>query len=59
MKSYSRAHLSDDALLSELADRISQDRTSLADLLAVIAEVDQRRLYLPAGYSSKKRTARA
>ena len=52
MKSYSRAHLSDESLLRELVERISQDRTSTADLLAVIGEIDERRLYLPAGYSS-------
>jgi hypothetical protein len=52
MTSYSLTDLSDRALLRELADSVSQDRTTTARMLAQIAEVDKRRLYLPAGYAS-------
>ena len=52
MKSYSRSHLSDGTLLSNLATRVSQERTTTADMLADIAEVEDRHLYAPAGYSS-------
>ncbi len=46
------AHLSDAVLLRELAALVDQDRSTTANLLAHIAEVDARRLYAPAGYSS-------
>jgi hypothetical protein len=52
VKSYSRSHLSDGTLLSNLVSRISQERHTTAELLADIGEVDERRLYAPAGYSS-------
>ena len=52
MKSYSLAHLADHTLLHDLAALVAQDRTTTAALLAHIAEVDARRLYLPAGYPS-------
>ena len=52
MKSYSLTHLADHALLRDLAALVAQDRTTTADLLAHLAEVDERRLYLPAGYPS-------
>jgi hypothetical protein len=52
MTSYTFSDLSDHALLRQLADSVSQDRTTTARMLAQIAEVDERRLYLPAGYSS-------
>jgi len=52
VKSYSRSHLSDGTLLSNLAARVSQERSTTADMLADIAEVEERRLYAPAGYSS-------
>jgi hypothetical protein len=52
MTSHSMKHLSDSSLLRELADSVSQDRTTTARMLAQIAEVDERKLYLPAGYSS-------
>ena len=45
MKRYSLAHVSDDALLRDLASAISRERTATADVLAHIAEVDARRLY--------------
>jgi 5-methylcytosine-specific restriction endonuclease McrA len=52
MTSYSLSHLADGTLLRELADSVSQERTTTARMLAEIAEVDERRLYLPAGYGS-------
>jgi 5-methylcytosine-specific restriction endonuclease McrA len=52
MTSYSLTHLADHTLLRELAEAVSQDRTTTARMLAHIAEVDERRLYLPAGYGS-------
>jgi hypothetical protein len=52
MTSYSLSHLADGALLRELADSVSRDRTTTACMLAQIAEVDERRLFLPSGYSS-------
>ena len=50
MKSYAR--LSDPELVSCFATLVAQDRTTAAELLAVMGEVDDRRLYLPAGYPS-------
>lgn len=52
MDAYSRTHLSDDSLLSQLKDSFQRDRANTADLLADIAEVESRRLYLHEGYSS-------
>jgi 5-methylcytosine-specific restriction endonuclease McrA len=50
MKSYAR--LSDPDLVRCFAALVAQDRTTTAELLAVMAEVDDRKLYLPAGYPS-------
>lgn len=52
MKSYSCSHLNNRVLLREFASLISHDRGTTAMLLAYLAEVDKRRLYLPAGYPS-------
>lgn len=52
MRDYSLIHLSDAALLRDLATLVTQDRMTTAALLAHIAEVDARRLYAPAGYPS-------
>jgi 5-methylcytosine-specific restriction endonuclease McrA len=52
MSGYSRSQLSDAALLRTLQDRVAQDRATTAELLADLAEVDERKLYLPAGYPS-------
>src|SRR5437016_4031847 len=46
------SHLSDHELLRELAALVANDRTTTAALLAHLAEIDARRLYLPAGYPS-------
>jgi 5-methylcytosine-specific restriction endonuclease McrA len=50
--SYALSHLSDEALLRGLSTLVAQDRATTASMLAHIAEVDERRLYLPAGYDS-------
>ena len=52
MQNYSLAHVDDAVLLRELFALVAQDRLTTAMLLAHIAEVDTRRLYVPAGYSS-------
>jgi len=52
MHPYVLAHLSDTVLLRNLAALVAQDRHTTASLLAHIAEVDSRKLYAPAGYSS-------
>jgi hypothetical protein len=52
MRSYSLTHLSDAVLLRDLVSLIAHDRVTTAAVLAHIAEVDSRRLYAPAGYSS-------
>jgi len=52
MKSYSCSNLSNRVLLREFASLISHDRGTTAMLLAYLAEVDKRKLYLPAGYPS-------
>ncbi|HLQ66337.1 MAG TPA: hypothetical protein VK123_03795 [Candidatus Limnocylindrales bacterium] len=52
MHAYILTHLSDAILLRDLAALITRDRITTAALLGHIAEVDARRLYLPAGYTS-------
>ena len=53
MKStYSLRHLSDFVLLRDLKDLVARDRATTAALLAHIAEVDSRKLYLAAAYPS-------
>ena len=52
MKRYALSHLSDDSLLRGLIALVAQDRVTTAEMLAHIAEVDERKLYLPAGYPS-------
>jgi hypothetical protein len=52
MHTYSLSHLSDYVLIRELAEFAGNERCATAGLLARIAEVDARRLYLPAGYPS-------
>src|SRR5205823_4145526 len=52
MHSYRLSHLADDALLRAVSTLVAQDRATTAALLAHLAEVDTRRLYLPAGHPS-------
>ncbi len=52
MSTYRLTHLDDATLLRDLHDLAVRDRATTAALLAHIAEVDARKLYLPAAYSS-------
>ncbi len=52
MSKYCLLHLGDRELLRDLAALVARDRTTTATLLAHIAEVDERRLYLPAAHPS-------
>ena len=52
MPRYSLVHLADHVLVSELAAIVARDRETTATLLAHLAEVDARKLYLPAAYPS-------
>ena len=52
MRAYRLTHLVDSVLLRNLSALVQRDRANTATLLAYIAEVDERRLYLPAGYPS-------
>ena len=49
---YSLTHLTNAVLLRQLTSLVHHDRASTAILLAHLAEVDIRRLYVPAGYPS-------
>jgi len=52
MSKYSLTHLADGTLLRDLTALVARDRANIADLLAHLAEVDARRLFVPAGYPS-------
>ena len=52
MKHYPLSHVADEVLLRGLLSAIARERTATAEVLAHIAEVDARRLYVPAGYPS-------
>ena len=52
MRTYSLSHLSDQTLLHNLAALVARDRATTVELVAHIAEVDERRLYAPAGHPS-------
>ncbi len=52
MCKYSLSQLSDSVLLHNLRSLDSRDHAITAELLAHIAEIDVRRLYAPAGYTS-------
>jgi 5-methylcytosine-specific restriction endonuclease McrA len=52
VSAYCLSHLSDSVLLRDLAVLIAQDRATTAALLAHLAEVDARKLYLPAAHPS-------
>src|SRR2546422_11131025 len=45
-------HLSDDVLLAEVRSLAGRERQATAHLIAHLAELDARRLYLGAGFSS-------
>src|SRR5262249_7189964 len=52
MKSVSISRLSNDALVRELKESIARDCIHTARQVALIAEVERRRLFAPAGYPS-------
>jgi len=52
MHTYALSHLKDAVLLRDLDALVSRERGALAAVIAHLAEVDARRLYLPAGYPS-------
>ena len=52
MRTYDLTHLSDAVLLRDLKSVVAQERGATATVLAHIAEVDVRRLYVPAGFPS-------
>jgi hypothetical protein len=52
MRDTSLSHVRDDVLLRDLAALVAQDRATTTTLLAHLAEVDARGLFLPAGYAS-------
>src|SRR5205809_4913419 len=52
MERYARSHLANQTLLDSLATHLAQNRGSTAELLADLAEIDERKLYRPAGYES-------
>ncbi len=52
MSQYSLSHVPDSVLLNDLSKLVAQDRATSARLLAHIAEVDARKLYVPAAYPS-------
>ena len=52
MSKYSRTHLSDGALLRDLEQHVACERGDAAEVLADLAEVDARKLYLPAAFPS-------
>ena len=52
MLEYSLSHLRDGELLSNLKTLVAKERATMADVLAHIADVDARRLYLPTAHPS-------
>ena len=49
---YTLSHLSDPDLVRDLKGLVSKDHTTTAEMLAHLAEVDARKLYLPAAHPS-------
>src|SRR5438874_8726946 len=52
MKSYSRSDVTNGALRQSILDRVAREREITAELLADIAEFDERKLYREEGYES-------
>jgi len=52
VNTYSLSHLSDATLVRDLTTLVHRERATTAELLAHLAEFDERKLYLPAGYPS-------
>ena len=49
---YARAHLSPQVVLQSARTNAGRERTSTADLLADLADIDERKHYLPLAYPS-------
>ena len=52
MSRFSLTHLSNEVLRRELTTKAAREKEATAELLAHIAEFDERKLYLPAAYES-------
>jgi hypothetical protein len=52
VKRFSLTHLSDEVLRRELTNKTRNEKVATAELIAHIAEFDERKLYLPAAYPS-------
>src|SRR5438874_8931130 len=52
MKSYSRSSVTNAAVRQSILDRVTREREITAELLADIAEFDERKLYREEGYES-------
>ena len=52
MDRYARSHFADQSLLTAAENHAGQERTSMADLLADLAEIDKRSLHVPMAYRS-------
>lgn len=52
MNHYSLTHVPDPVLLRDLRSLLARERATTAELLAHLAEVDDRRLYAAAGHPS-------
>jgi hypothetical protein len=52
VQNYSLTHVADHTLLQDLKAHLTRERASTAMVLAHLAEVDARKLYLPAAYPS-------
>ena len=52
MRDYSLSHVSDAVLVRDLSAIVSRERVTIAEVLAHIGEIDARKLYASAGYSS-------
>ena len=52
MPSYVLSHLSDPVLIRDFGTLLGRERGASAEMLAHLAEIDDRRLYLPAGHDS-------
>jgi 5-methylcytosine-specific restriction endonuclease McrA len=52
MRTYTRAHLGDGALIGQAKSHFTQERDTSAELLADLAEIDARRLFADAGFPS-------
>src|SRR5258705_3570630 len=54
MDTYVRTHLDDDSLEHSFDTHVAQERVAIASLLADIAEIDIRHLFLRAGFESMR-----